>query len=289
MNLKLNTSKMLAQFNDHKKKENSYGKDPNIWKLQTNEKKEGGALIRFLPGKDLERLPFVIYKQHSFKFENGQMFYSICPTSVGQPCPVCEANRRLWQIDKDLASKRNAKKQYISNILVVKELAPIGNPENEGKVFKFVFGKQIYGLLEAKLSPNSDLGEEPLLFFDFENGADFQIQSIKQGDFPNYAVNSKFRSPSPIKKDTHHLSIEEIYEKIWHQDDLFDFSSVPEYEEIQEKYHSLKNLNLDDFEDQGKKKKTKQRNQKVEEEEIKDENIADEDDDKLFQEIMDDI
>ena len=77
-----------------------------------------------------------------------------CLTSVGGKCPVCESNSELWNsgsdANKELARTRKRKLSYYTNIYVVKDPA---NPENEGRVFLYKFGKKIFCLLYTSPSP----------------------------------------------------------------------------------------------------------------------------------------
>lgn len=279
MNLKLNLDSVKKQLIEKKEKDKRAGgfNDPDVWKLPVKDHK-GAALIRFLPGKDLESHSLVEYKVHSFNLENGENFYDFCPSTIGKPCPICDMNKKMWKLDKNRALQVMAKKYQVSNILVIKEPSPIGNPENEGKIFKFAFGNQLWKILEGALFPNEDMGDQPLYFMDFDKGADFYIESIEQGGFNKYDVKSKFKEISKISKDVHKLSVEEIYEKLWYQKDLFDVSQIKDYVELQEKYNSLKNSGGSSSQEKPKGKS------KQKEEEI--ENGDEDDDNSFFKNIM---
>src|SRR5664280_1661750 len=95
----------------------------------TDNNGSGSAILRFLPPLDDEEFPFVQLYNHAFEV-TSKWFIEPCPTTLQQPCPVCEANSLLWNgPDKSVASLRKRKMYYVSNVLVV--LDP-RQPENEG-------------------------------------------------------------------------------------------------------------------------------------------------------------
>jgi hypothetical protein len=118
-----------------------------------------------------------------------------CPTTIGKKCPVCEANSALWnsghESDKDIARNRKRRLQYISNIVVVEDSK---NPDAEGKVFLYKFGKKIFDKIQEVLQPEFD-DENPMNPFDFWKGANFKIKIRKVGGFVNYD-KSEFTSPT---------------------------------------------------------------------------------------------
>ena len=160
----------------------------------TNNNGTGSAILRFLPPLQDEEFPFVRVYNHAFQGPSGKWFIDLCPTTLTQPCPVCEANSALWNgPDKSVASLRKRKMYYISNVLVV--LDP-RQPENEGKVFLFKYGAKIMGkLMDAITPPSPDT--DPIDPFDAEEGANFRLRILSKGGFPDYDKSS-FDAPSPI-------------------------------------------------------------------------------------------
>ncbi len=110
------------------------GSDDRLW----------NAVIRFLPAPDGEDLPFVKLYSHAFQGPGG-WYIENSLTTLGQKDPVSEFNTQLWNngtdAGKETARKQKRKLTYISNIYVVKDPA---NPENEGKVFLYKYGKKIF-------------------------------------------------------------------------------------------------------------------------------------------------
>jgi hypothetical protein len=158
----------------------------------------GSAVLRFLPPLDDEEFPFVQVYNHAFQAQSSKWFIDLCPTTLTQPCPVCEANSALWNgPDKDLASLRKRKMYYISNVLVVRDPK---QPENEGKVFLYKYGAKIMGKLMDAITPPFP-GADPIDPFDAEEGANVRLRIVSKGGFPDYDM-STFDAPSPIDPDT---------------------------------------------------------------------------------------
>ncbi len=110
--------------------------DDRFWKPTQDKAGNGYAVIRFLPAKEGEDLPWVRYWDHGFKGPTGLWYIENSLTSIGQPDPVSESNGLLWnsgrEEDKQTARDRKRRLHYVSNIMVVSDSA---NPEAEGKVF----------------------------------------------------------------------------------------------------------------------------------------------------------
>ena len=164
------------------------GKDSRFWEPTVDKEGNGYAVIRFLPSKFEDGVPFVKVFNHGFK-AGAKWFIENCPTtpSIGGQCPVCDANSELWntglESNKKIASSRKRKLRYISNIIVIKDPK---NPENEGKVFLFSYGQKIFEKLESIMNPPEQYGEEPRDPFGFFDGAIMKLKIKKQGDFRNY-------------------------------------------------------------------------------------------------------
>ncbi len=121
--------------------------DDRFWEATVDKAKNGHAAIRFLPAPPQDGedgLPWVRTFSHGFQGPGGWLI-ELCPTTLEQKCPVCEANNLLWnsgiEANKDIARARKRKLSYTANILVVGDPA---KPENDGKVKLFRFGKKIF-------------------------------------------------------------------------------------------------------------------------------------------------
>ena len=171
--------------------------DERFWTIKKNKESGNGyAVIRFLPARPGAEEDECYTRLYSHGFEGRAGWYiENCPTTIGKNCPLCEANTRLWQSgdegSKKIASVRKRKLSYIANIYVVEDR---DNPENEGKVFLFRFGKKIFEKLEEAMHPE-DEDEEAFNPFDFWGGANFKIKLRTVGGFNNYDT-SRFAAPS---------------------------------------------------------------------------------------------
>jgi hypothetical protein len=180
--------------------------DERLWKPEVDKSGNGYAVIRFLPAPEGEELPFVKVYSHAFKGSGG-WFIDNCLTTLGQTCPVCQANSLLWNSgsdsNKEIARNRKRKLSYYSNIYVVKDPA---NSENEGKVFLFKYGKKIFDKIQAAMKPELDSeayefeDEDPINPFDFWQGANFKLKIKNVAGYWNYD-SSEFMKPSPLLED----------------------------------------------------------------------------------------
>lgn len=173
--------------------------DPNEWKPTVDKAGNGSAVIRFLPGKGDEGLPFVKIVNHGFKGKNGKWYIENCTSTHGDydSCPVCKhiSEKDLFNSNKQEYDALKRKTSFWANILVVKDP---GNPENEGKVFKFRFGFKIMEKINAKVEVDESLGESPIdVTCPFE-GANFIMKIKTVGKFLNYD-DSYFGSSSEIE------------------------------------------------------------------------------------------
>ena len=175
------------------------GSDARLWKLDVAKSGNGYAVIRFLPAPDGEDLPFVKLYSHAFQGPGG-WYIENSLTTLGQKDPVSEFNTQLWNngtdAGKETARKQKRKLTYISNIYVVKDPA---NPENEGKVFLYKYGKKIFDKLTAAMQPEFE-DEEAIDPFDFWQGANFKLKAKNVAGYRNYD-SSEFTATSPLLDD----------------------------------------------------------------------------------------
>ena len=173
--------------------------DDRLWKLDVDKSGNGYAVIRFLPAPDGEDLPFVKLYSHAFQGPGG-WYIENSLTTLGQKDPVSEHNTLLWNngtdAGKDTARKQKRKLTYISNIYVVKDPA---NPENEGGVFLYKFGKKIFDKITAAMQPEFE-DEEAIDPFDFWQGANFKLKAKNVAGYRNYD-SSEFTAVTPLLDD----------------------------------------------------------------------------------------
>jgi len=235
----------MANFSDFKKKsknsvasltermdkltsKESY-KDDRIWKPGIDKAGNGYAVIRFLPEIAGEDTPFVSVYSHAFKGKGGWLFEN-CPTTLGEKCPVCEANTELWnsgiEDDKNIARNRKRKLTYISNILVLEDPA---NPENKGKVFLYQYGTKIFQKIQGLAHPEyqDETAVDP---FNFWTGADFKIKIRNVGGYVNYD-RSEFAAPAPLLGGDD-KKLEELWKKQYALKEFTDKSQFKSYDEL---------------------------------------------------------
>ena len=187
-----------------------FKKDETYWELEVDKAGNGYAIIRFLDSPHVDgedALPFVQYWSHSFQGPGG-WYIENSLTTLGKPDPVSEYNGKLWNsgidANKEIARKQKRSLNYVSNIKVIKDAA---HPENEGKVFKFRYGKKIFDKIQEKLNPQFE-DEEALNPFNFWEGANFKLKAANKDGYRNYD-KSEFEKQTPIAKT------DEEIEKIW--------------------------------------------------------------------------
>ena len=191
------TAKLVKEV--EKMNNNGTSGDDRLWKLDVDKSGNGYAVIRFLPAPDGEDLPFVKLYSHAFQGSGG-WYIENSLTTLGQKDPVSEYNTQLWNngtdSGKETARKQKRKLTYTSNIYVVKDPA---NPENEGKVFLFKYGKKIFDKLTAAMQPEFE-DEEAIDPFDFWQGANFKLKAKNVAWYRNYD-SSEFAAQSPLLDD----------------------------------------------------------------------------------------
>lgn len=237
--LKKSRSKEFEKLHSQLQKMNSTGPqdDDRFWKLEVDKAGNGYAIIRFLPAPKGEDMPFIRMWDHGFQGPGG-WYIENSLTTIGQDDPVSDYNSKLWnsgiESNKDIVRKQKRRLNYYANIYVVKDEA---NPDNEGKVFIYKFGKKIYDKLNEAMNPEFE-DEEAMNPFDFWSGADFKLKARQVDGWRNYD-KSEFTTPGVLAdKNGTELSDEEL-EKIWEQEyplqEFLDPKNFKTYEELQAK------------------------------------------------------
>ena len=175
------------------------GGDDRLWKPELDKTGNGFAVIRFLPSPDGEDIPWAKMYSHAFQGPGG-WYIENSLTTLGQKDPVSDHNRELWnsgnESDKDVVRKQKRKLSYYSNIYVVKDPT---NPQNEGKVFLFKYGKKIFDKVMEAMQPEFE-DETPINPFDFWQGANFKLKIVKKDGYWNYD-KSEFDKIGPLLDD----------------------------------------------------------------------------------------
>ena len=209
----------------------SYG-DDRFWKPVMDKSGVGSAVIRFLPAPEGSELPWAQVWSHAFQGPGGWLIDN-CLTTLGQQCPVCEKNRVLWNsgtdADKEEARKQKRKLSYYANIYVVKDPA---NPENEGRVFLYKFGKKIFDKIMGAMQPEFD-DDEPINPFDFWQGANFKLKLKKVAGYWNYD-SSEFARPSALLGGDDD-ALENLYKGLHDLNAFVDPKEFKSYEDLKKR------------------------------------------------------
>ena len=230
------TAKLLQQV--EKMNKGSNGADERLWKPEVDKAGNGYAVIRFLPAVDGEDMPWVKLYTHAFQGSGG-WYIENSLTTLGSKDPVSEYNSQLWNSgidsDKEVARKQKRKLSYYSNIYVVKDPA---NPDNEGKVFLFRYGKKIFDKITAAMQPEFE-DEEAINPFDFWQGANFKLKIKKVAGFWNYD-SSEFAAPTALLDDDE--ALEALWKKEYSLAELVSADQFKSYDDLKKRLNYVLGL-----------------------------------------------
>lgn len=211
------------------------GADTRLWSAQVDKAGNGYAVIRFLDSPQVDGedgMPWVQIFNHGFQGPGGWLIDN-CLTSINQKCPVCEHNSALWnsgiEANKEIVRKQKRKLTYIANILVVKDAA---QPENEGKVFLYKFGKKIFDKVKEKIEPQFE-DEKAINPFNFWEGANFKLKIRQVEGYRNYD-KSEFDTVSAVA-DGDDDEIEKIWKAAYSLKEFLKPSEFKTYDELKTK------------------------------------------------------
>lgn len=217
--------------------QNKSYKDEREWKPTVDKAGNGYAIIRFLPAAEGQDIPWVRYWDHGFKGPTGQWYIEKSLTSIGQNDPVGELNSRLWNSgnddDKETARKQKRRLHYVTNVYIVSDPS---NPQNEGKVMIYKFGKKIFDKVMDLMQPQFP-DEKPVNPFDFWDGADFVMKIRNVEGYRNYD-KSEFRSPSPLLNGDD-AGLENVYGQLHDISEFIDPKSYKSYDELKTKMYTV--------------------------------------------------
>jgi len=214
---------------------NTRQEDERMWKPTVDKAGNGYAEIRFLPQVDGEDLPWVQYWDHGFKGPSGLWYIEKSLTSIGQNDPVSESNSVLWnsgiESDKAIARDRKRRLHYVSNIMVVSDP---GNPQNEGKVFMYMYGKKIFDKIMDIMQPAFQ-DEKPVNPFDLWEDVTFKVKIRQVEGYRNYD-KSEFVRNDVFRDDDHR---EEVYNQVHKLFEFVDPNSYKSYNELKAKLNQV--------------------------------------------------
>ena len=223
------TSKLVKEV--EKMSSTSSGADERLYKPVVDKTGNGFAVIRFLPAPDGEELPWAKMYSHAFQGPGG-WYIENSLTTIGGKDPLGEHNRDLWntgtEANKETVRKQKRKLSYYSNIYVVKDPT---NPQNEGKVFLFKYGKKIFDKIMEAMQPEFE-DESPINPFDLWQGANFKLKIVKKDGYWNYD-KSEFGPSEPL------LSDDDAMEALWKKEYSLAAVTAPDqfksYEELEKR------------------------------------------------------
>ena len=213
-------------------------KDERFWYPNVDKAGNGYAVIRFLPPPQGEDIPFVRIFEHGFQGPTGSWYIENSLTTIGKNDPVGEYNSQLWNSgldsDKEIARKQKRKLGYVSNVYVITDQQ---NPENEGKVFLFKYGKKIFDKLNEAMNPEF-ADEDAMNPFDLWAGANFKLKIRNVEGYRNYD-KSEFAKAGPLADDGE-------MEAIWHKEHslqaFLDPKNFKSYDELKAKFNKVLGL-----------------------------------------------
>lgn len=206
--------------------------DDTYWKPELDKTGNGYAVVRFLPTPEGEEMPWVSYFDHGFQGPGG-WYIEKSLTTLNKKDPVSEYNTQLWntgiEANREIARKQKRRLHYVSNVYVVSDPK---NPDNEGKVFKYRYGKKIFEMLKEAISPAFE-DEAAINPFDLrESGANFKIKIRKVDGYWNYD-KSEFESTAPLFDDENQLN--DINNQTHSLQGIIAPSEFKTYDELKEK------------------------------------------------------
>ena len=230
-------SKAIEQLNSNE----SSSKEDNFWKPEVDKVGNGYAVIRFLPAPSVDgddALPWVKVFNHGFQGPGG-WYIENSLTTLNQKDPVSEYNTQLWnsgvEANKEIARKQKRRLSYIANILVVEDAK---NPQNEGKVFLYKFGKKIFDKITEAMNPQFE-DEKAINPFDFWEGANFKLKIRKVEGYQNYD-KSEFEKASAVFDDDDKL--EALWKKEYSLKEFVAPSNFKSYDELKAKMDKVLGL-----------------------------------------------
>lgn len=205
-------------------------KDDRFWTISRDKAGNGSAIIRILPPVNGDELPWV--KSYSYGWQSkttGKWYINESPTAIGLPDPVAELNASDWASkDEDRieqAKLRKRRNQFIANVLIIRDPA---NPENDGTVRLWKFGKKIMDMIMSKAKPEFD-DADPVFVWDIDEGCNFKLRIKNVSNYPNYD-SSEWAIQSPLASSDEEMQA--ILDKAHRLGEFTDPSHFKSYDEL---------------------------------------------------------
>jgi hypothetical protein len=222
----------------------SGGADTREWKPTVDKAGNGYAVFRFLPAPMGEEVPFVRVFNHGFQGPGG-WYIENSLTTLGNDDPVSEVNSKLWnsgiEANKEIARKQKRRLNFWANIYMINDH---GNPDNNGKVFLYKFGKKIFEKINEAMHPQFE-DEAAINPFDLWEGANFKLKIRNFEGYRNYD-KSEFDNPGPL------FDNDEKLEAVWKECHSIAEKIAPKefksYDELKKKLEKVLGIRLDSAE-----------------------------------------
>lgn len=190
--LNLSWGDISSKTNYKERGEKKSYKDERFWSISKDDQGKGAAIIRLLVDKD--KVPFInIYncglREYNETDKKYYWFIRDLPSTIKSPDPLEELWSALYNHSADgreEAKNFGRRESFITNILVVKDP---GNPENDGKIFLWKFGKKLLDKFMTALNPSEqerELGEKPKELFHPLRGNNIALKIKNVAGFPNF-------------------------------------------------------------------------------------------------------
>jgi len=227
--------KLTKAIQDTVQPQENSKEDTRFWVPEVDKAGNGMAIIRFLDAPAVDGddgLPWIKLFNHGFQGPGG-WYIENSLTTLGQKDPVSEYNSTLWnsgiEANKEIARKQKRRLVYIANVLVISDPK---NPENEGQIKLYKFGKKIFDKINEAMNPQFE-DEKAVNPFDFWEGANFKLKIRNVEGYRNYD-KSEFESPSALF-DGDDAKIESIWKKSYSLKDLIDPKHFKSYDVLKAK------------------------------------------------------
>jgi hypothetical protein len=216
--------------------------DDRFWQPEVDKAGNGMAIIRFLPAPAVDgddALPWARVFNHGFQGPGG-WYIENSLTTLGQKDPVSEYNSVLWnsgiEANKEIARKQKRRLTYIANVMIVSDPK---NPENEGQIKLYKFGKKIFDKLTEAMNPQFE-DEKAVNPFDFWSGANFKIKIRQVEGYRNYD-KSEFDSPSALYEGDD-AKLEALWKKEYSLKEFIDPKNFKTYDMLKAKLDKVLGL-----------------------------------------------
>ena len=227
--------KLTKAIQDTVQPQENSKEDTRFWQPEVDKAGNGMAIIRFLDAPAVDGddgLPWVKLFNHGFQGPGG-WYIENSLTTLGQKDPVSEYNSTLWnsgiEANKEIARKQKRRLVYIANVLIISDPK---NPENEGQIKLYKFGKKIFDKINEAMNPQFE-DEKAVNPFDFWEGANSKLKIRNVEGYRNYD-KSEFESPSALF-DGDDAKIESIWKKSYSLKDLIDPKHFKSYDVLKAK------------------------------------------------------